>query len=138
MDDSLAELLYRHGVQFKWANGRLMTKGGKLTPEELALIREHRETVLGWHLLHELWAAGYELRIERSQFGGGHVLIPYGTAHEGSDFESLYALYETAHDSALKLLLDVCRRLKIEPTRWHEQAPRQWERLTADAEPARP
>jgi len=133
MDDSLAELLYRPGVQFKWSNGRLVTKGGKLTPEELTLIREHRETVLGWHLLHELWSAGYAVKIEKSRFGDGHVLIPYGTAHEGTDFNELYELYEHAHDSALALLLDTCRRLKIEPTRWHEEAPNRWASLTAVA-----
>ncbi|WP_347246408.1 hypothetical protein [Thermogutta sp.] len=119
-------LLKRPGVHVTWQGGRLRLGAtpGTLTDDELALLREHREEVGGWLLLHKLCEAGFSLRLEPSQFGPGYVLIPTGTPAKGVDFPSLFELYDTFHDAAVALLLEARRMLNIAPTDWPKAAER--------------
>ena len=86
----------------------------------------------GRRLLHALWAAGFELRLERSASGDGFIIVPVGQARPGTDFEALYATFERFHDAAVQLLVETCWRLQIPPEKWHEQAPAKWKKLTAE------
>ncbi|MBC7076694.1 MAG: hypothetical protein H5T92_00030 [Synergistales bacterium] len=129
--------LNRPGVKVVWENGklRLGVKPGALTAEEVAVLLGHKEEVGGWLLLHKLWELGYSLRLQPSEYGPGYVLIPTGkptpcaTGGKGSDFRALFELYDTFHDSAVALLLDACRLLKIAPVDWPKAA----ERFVRDA-----
>lgn len=72
----------------------------------------------GRYLLQRLWEAGYSLRLERSPYGPGYVIIPTGQPTKPVDFPALFELYDTFHDAAVKLLLEACQALKIDPTAW--------------------
>lgn len=118
--------LNRPGVKVVWENGklRLGVKPGALTAEEVALLLGHKEEVGGWLLLHKLLEAGYSLRLQPSEYGPGYVLIPTGKPSQPVDFPALFELYDTFHDSAVALLLDACRLLKIAPVDWPKAAER--------------
>ena len=118
--------LNRPGVKVVWENGklRLGVKPGTLTADEVAILLQHKEEVGGWLLLHTLWDAGYSLRLQPSEYGPGYVLIPTGTPAQPVDFPALFTLYDTFHDSAVALLLDACRLLKIDPVDWPKAAER--------------
>lgn len=118
--------LNRPGVKVVWENGklRLGVKPGALTAEEVAILLGHKEEVGGWLLLHKLWDAGYSLRLQPSEYGPGYVLMPTGTPTQRVDFPALFELYDTFHDSAVALLLDACRLLKIDPVDWPKAAER--------------
>ncbi|MEJ5342971.1 MAG: hypothetical protein WHT09_15550 [Thermogutta sp.] len=124
--------LNRPGVKVVWENGklRLGVKPGALTTDETAILLQHKEEVGGWLLLHKLWEAGYSLRLQPSEYGPGYVLIPTNpptprtTGGPGGNFPALFELYDTFHDSAVALLLDACRLLKIDPTDWPKGAER--------------
>ncbi|MBC7077168.1 MAG: hypothetical protein H5T92_02490 [Synergistales bacterium] len=106
-----------------------------MTAEEVAILLRHKEVVGGWLLLYELLDAGYSLRLQPSEYGPGYVLIPTGKptprgdGRQGSDFRALFELYDTFHDSAVALLLDACRLLKVAPVDWPKAA----ERFVRDA-----
>jgi len=112
--------LNRPGVKVVWKNGklRLGVKPGALTAEEVVVLLSHKEEVGGWLLLHKLWEAGYSLRLQRSEYGPGYVLMPTGAPTQTVDFPSLFELYDTYHDVAVALLLDACRLLRIDPVDW--------------------
>jgi hypothetical protein len=118
--------LNRPGVKVVWENGklRLGVKPGALTAEEVAILLGHKEKVGGWLLLHKLWDAGYSIRLQPSEYGPGYVLMPTGTPTQRVDFPALFELYDTFHDSAVALLLDACRLLKIDPVDWPKAAER--------------
>ncbi len=119
--------LNRPGVKVVWENGklRLRMKPGVLTAEEVAILLGHKEEVGGWLLLHTLWEAGYSLRLQPSEYGPGYVMIPTGTpARPVGNFPALFELYDNFHDSAVALLLDACRLLKIDPVDWPKAAER--------------
>ena len=124
--------LNRPGVKVVWENGklRLGVKPGALTADEVAVLLQHKEEVGGWLLLHELWEAGYSLRLQPRKYGPGYVLIPTGkptpcaTGGKVGDFPALFELYDNFHDSAVALLLDACRLLKIDPVDWPKTAER--------------
>ncbi|ASV75329.1 hypothetical protein THTE_2727 [Thermogutta terrifontis] len=118
--------LNRPGVKVVWENGklRLGVKPGALSADEAAILLAHKEEVGGWLLLHKLWEAGYSLRLQPSEYGPGYVLIPTGKPSQPVDFPALFELYDTFHDSAVALLLDACRLLKIDPMDWPKAAER--------------
>ena len=118
--------LNRPGVKVVWENGklRLGVKPGALTTDEVAILLQHKQEVGGWLLLHKLWDAGYSLRLQPSEYGPGYVLMPTGTPTQRVDFPALFELYDTFHDSAVALLLDACRLLKIDPVDWPKTAER--------------
>ncbi|GAB6186682.1 hypothetical protein [Thermopirellula anaerolimosa] len=118
--------LNRPGVKVAWESGklRLGVRPGALTAGEVATLLEHKEEVGGWLLLHKLWEAGFRLRLEPSRSGPGYVLIPIGQPAQPVDFPTLFELYDTFHDAAVCLLLDVCRLLKIDPVDWPKAAER--------------
>ncbi|MBC7353208.1 MAG: hypothetical protein H5U08_12675 [Thermogutta sp.] len=119
--------LNRPGVKVVWENGklRLGVKPGALTTDEVAILLQHKQEVGGWLLLHTLWEAGYSLRLQPSEYGPGYVMIPTGTpARPVGNFPALFELYDTFHDSAVALLLDACRLLKIDPVDWLKTAER--------------
>lgn len=111
------ELLYRDGVQADWIDGelRLRIRKGALSPEEVQALQGSKRLVGGWLLLQRLWKAGYELRLERRSDGDGFFLLPRGQCGPDVDMETLFNLYEAYHDSAVELLLETCRLLKIDP-----------------------
>lgn len=117
---SLLHLLQRPGVDVKWIEGRLRLDftPTALTDSEIALLRQHKAEIGGWLLLHKLWEAGYSLRLERSPYGPGYVILPTGKPTKAVDFPALFSLYDTFHDAAVKLLLEACQALKIDPTAW--------------------
>ena len=123
---NVIELLYKHGVQADWRDGelKLRIRPGALTREEIEALRENKPLVGGWVLLRRLWAAGYELRLEPRSDGQGYFILPRGQCPPGTDLAELFDLYENFHDSAVALLLDVCRRLKVAPEQWHVKARR--------------
>ncbi|GAB6187541.1 hypothetical protein [Thermopirellula anaerolimosa] len=123
---SALHLLNRPGVRVVWENGklRLGVEPETLTADELALLREHKAEVGGWLLLHKLWEAGFRLRLEPSRSGPGYVLIPLGQPAQPVDFPALFDLYDTFHDAAVCLLLDVCKKLNIAPEDWPAGADR--------------
>ncbi|NMC20747.1 MAG: hypothetical protein GYA33_10045 [Thermogutta sp.] len=86
----------------------------------------------GRRLLHALWLAGYEIKLEPSENAVGYALIPVGTSHEGTNFPKLYAMFERYHDAAVQLLVETCQRLRIQPQKWHIEALKLWQRLTAE------
>ncbi len=102
--------------------------------EEAPLQPQPADDAPGRRLLHDLGAAGYELRLEKSRYDRTYTIIPIGKGREGTDFEALFRDYERHHDEALRLLLEVCERLRIAPERWHVEAPTRWEALLRDAE----
>lgn len=110
-------LLYRDGVQVDWAGGelRLRIRKGALSPEEVQALQGSKRLVGGWLLLRRLWKAGYELRLEPRSDGQGYFILPRGQCPPGTDMAGLFDLYENFHDSAVELLLETCRLLKIDP-----------------------
>ncbi len=133
-------VLNRPGVSVTWERGQLHfhVAPKALTQDELALLEAHKQEVGGWLLLHTLWDAGYSLRLQPSEYGPGYVLIPTnpptprrtggkrscGDRGQVGDFPALFELYDTFHDSAVALLLDACRLLKIDPVNWPKAAER--------------
>ncbi len=119
-------VLNRPGVSVTWERGELHfhVAPEALTKAELALLLGHKEEVGGWLLLHKLLEAGYSLRLQPSEYGPGYVLIPTGKPSQPVDFPALFELYDTFHDSAVALLLDACRLLKIDPVDWPKAAER--------------
>jgi len=141
-------VLNRPGVSVTWDRGELHfhVAPEALTKAELTLLLGHKEEVGGWLLLHKLLEAGYSLRLQPSEYGPGYVLIPTnpptprrtggkrscgngrqggrGNGRQGGDFQALFELYDTFHDSAVALLLDACRLLKINPVDWPKAAER--------------
>jgi len=110
-------LLKRPGVSVDWANGQLklrFVKGG-LTKHEIETLRQNKPLVGGRLLLDKLWQAGYTLHLQRRSDGEGYFIVPRGQAHPGVDFPSLFELYDTFHDQAVALLLDMCRLGRIHP-----------------------
>lgn len=133
----ILETLRERGCEL-WADGdRLrarMPRGG-LDDTLREAVGEHKQALLrilaadgdksdGRRLLRELWDAGYEIRLERSRYGEGFIIVPVGQTRPGTDFPRLYRLYEKHHDEAVSLLVETCRLLGIPPEKWHEQAPR--------------
>ncbi|MGB4726917.1 MAG: hypothetical protein WBH86_05905 [Thermogutta sp.] len=118
------ELLYRRGVTVDWVDGqlKLRIRKGALTIEEIQTLHENKPLVGGWLLLQRLWTAGYSLHLERRSAGDGYFILPRGQGNPDVDMEALFALYDTYHDSAVDLLLDACRLLKIAPEQWHIKA----------------
>ncbi len=120
------ELLYRPGVAVDWVDGelKLRIRKGALTAEEIQALHENKPLVGGWLLLRRLWDAGYSLHLERRSAGDGYFILPRGQGNRDVDMEALFALYDTYHDSAVDLLLDACRLLKIDPVDWPKAAER--------------
>jgi len=83
---------------------------------------ERHSTFAGRQLLYALWSAGYSLKLVPSKASGtGYVIMPMGGASPG---EEGMALYDAHHDSAVALLLEACRLLKIDPVNWPKAAER--------------
>lgn len=125
--EGVLHVLNRPGVSVTWERGQLHfhVAPEALTKTELALLQAHKQEVGGWLLLHKLWEAGYSLRLQPSEYGPGYVMIPTGTpTRPVGDFPALFELYDNFHDSAVALLLDACRLLKIDPVDWPKTAER--------------
>lgn len=123
---SVLYLLQRPGVDVKWIEGRLRLDftPTALTDSEIALLRQHKAEIGGWLLLHKLWEAGYSVRLEPSRYGPGYVVVPTGQPTKPVDFLALFSLYDTFHDEAVKLLLEACQALQIDPTAWPDAVER--------------